>query len=94
MALPIRSYVKRKDINNTELKQDLFRLDNFKDISLHVNTTYSIMAVAHYSSSATTSFTSLGNICFNKFSMPFLSVTVEAGQPLHEPCKLTFTTPS
>lgn len=43
--------------------------------------------------SATTSFT-CGTIRLSKFSIPDLSVMVEEGQPEHEPCKSTVTTPS
>ena len=43
--------------------------------------------------SATTSFTS-GINCFNKFSIPFLRVIADDGQPLHEPFNISVTIPS
>ncbi len=45
-----------------------------------------------YSASATTSFTS-GIIRFIIPSMPVFRVIIEEGQPLHEPCSISFTVP-
>jgi hypothetical protein len=46
-----------------------------------------------YIPSASTDVTS-GIMDFNKFSIPDLSVIIEDGQPLQDPCSNTFTTPS
>jgi hypothetical protein len=53
----------------------------------------SVSIQLNYNASETTSVTS-GTIRFNRFSIPDFSVTVDDGQPLHEPRSSTVTTPA
>ena len=67
-------------------------MDTWKG-KINIEIHFIIDSINYYPFSATTSCTS-GRCCFNKFSIPPLSVAVEEGQPEQDPFRTTVTFPS